>query len=308
MKQLSVKACSDLLQNKQVSATELAQDYLQHIQNENAAINAFVHLDADKTLHEAKLADERLQTGMSSLLTGVPIAYKDNFCQDGWVTSCGSKMLENFVAPYTAHVVQNLRNKGMVTLGKVNMDEFAMGSNSETSHFGITRNPWNHGHVPGGSSGGSAAAVAAPAPASRPKAASRNRGLWVFMVVSRFVACGGRRFSASASRPRDGWTRGPGCGSWCRTLPPGTRRWCRPRWAGQPVSVAPTGGPQRCGIAGTASAASSPAGPGAPSRARCGRRRSLRPRARVPTAPGRAYRRCLSSSSAPCTGGPRSGH
>ena len=161
MKQLSVKACSDLLQSKQVSATELAQDYLQHIQNENAAINAFVHLDADKTLHEAKLADERLQSGMSSLLTGVPIAYKDNFCQDGWVTSCGSKMLENFVAPYTAHVVQNLRNKGMVTLGKVNMDEFAMGSTSETSHFGITRNPWNHGHVPGGSSGGSAAAVAA---------------------------------------------------------------------------------------------------------------------------------------------------
>ena len=161
MKQLSVKACSDLLQSKQVSATELAQDYLQHIQNENAAINAFVHLDADKTLHEAKLADERLQTGMSSLLTGVPIAYKDNFCQDGWATSCGSKMLENFVAPYTAHVVQNLRNKGMVTLGKVNMDEFAMGSTSETSHFGIARNPWNHGHVPGGSSGGSAAAVAA---------------------------------------------------------------------------------------------------------------------------------------------------
>ena len=79
MKQLSVKACSDLLQSKQVSATELAQDYLQHIQNENAAINAFVHLDSDKTLHEAKLADERLQTGMSSLLTGVPIAYKDNF-------------------------------------------------------------------------------------------------------------------------------------------------------------------------------------------------------------------------------------
>ena len=100
MKQLSVKACSDLLQSKQVSATELAQDYLQHIQNENAAINAFVHLDSDKTLHEAKLADERLQTGMSSLLTGVPIAYKDNFCQDGWATSCGSKILSHLI-PHT---------------------------------------------------------------------------------------------------------------------------------------------------------------------------------------------------------------
>ncbi|AUZ04591.1 MULTISPECIES: Asp-tRNA(Asn)/Glu-tRNA(Gln) amidotransferase subunit GatA [Vitreoscilla] len=161
MKPLSVKQCSDLLQSKQISATELAQDYLNQIQEHNPAINAYIHLDADRTLAQAQKADERLQSGTDSLLTGVPIAVKANFCEEGWTTSCGSKMLENFIAPYTAHVVQNVRNHGMVSLGKVNMDEFAMGSTSESSFFGITRNPWNLNHVPGGSSGGSAAAVAA---------------------------------------------------------------------------------------------------------------------------------------------------
>ncbi len=161
MKDLTVKACSDLLQSRQTSATELAQDYLSAIEAGNAAINGYVALDKERTLNDARIADGRLASGMDSLLTGVPIAYKDVFCHQGWISACGSKMLANFVAPYTATVVQNLINKGMVTLGRTNMDEFAMGSTTETSFFGPTRNPWDVTAVPGGSSGGSAAVVAA---------------------------------------------------------------------------------------------------------------------------------------------------
>lgn len=157
----TLKQCSDLLQTKQSSASELAQEYLRAIEAGNDNIHAFVALDAQRTLAEAQQADVRLAQGGAGLLTGVPIAYKDVFCQQGWLTTCGSKMLHNFVAPYTATVVQNLLDAGMVTLGRTNMDEFAMGSTNETAYSGVTRNPWQHTHVPGGSSGGSAAAVAA---------------------------------------------------------------------------------------------------------------------------------------------------
>lgn len=157
----TLKQCSDLLQTKQSSASELAQEYLRAIEPGNDNIHAFVALDAQRTLAEAQQADVRLAQGGAGLLTGVPIAYKDVFCQQGWLTTCGSKMLHNFVAPYTATVVQNLLDAGMVTLGRTNMDEFAMGSTNETAYSGVTRNPWQHTHVPGGSSGGSAAAVAA---------------------------------------------------------------------------------------------------------------------------------------------------
>lgn len=150
-----------MLQQRQVSAVELAQEYLQTIKQNNSQINAYTTLNPDITLEEAKAADIRLQEGSGSLLTGVPIAYKDIFCHQGWKTACSSKMLDNFIAPYTATVVQNLLDAGMVTLGRTNMDEFAMGSTTETSFHGITRNPWQLEHVPGGSSGGSAAAVAA---------------------------------------------------------------------------------------------------------------------------------------------------
>lgn len=152
---------AQLLHSKQVSAVELAQDYLNAIQEHNPALNAYVHLDAEKTLAEARAADQRIAQGNAHALTGVPIAYKDIFCQQGWHSSCCSKILDNFISPYTATVVQNLLNCGMVTLGRTNMDEFAMGSANETSFYGACKNPWHTAHTPGGSSGGSAAAVAA---------------------------------------------------------------------------------------------------------------------------------------------------
>ena len=150
-----------MLQSKQISATELAQEYLAAIEAGNPAINAYITLDKAATLAEAAAADARIAAGHATALTGVPIAYKDIFCQQGWKSACASKMLDNFVSPYTATVVQNLLNEGMVTLGRTNMDEFAMGSTTESSFYGATQNPWSLENVPGGSSGGSAAAVAA---------------------------------------------------------------------------------------------------------------------------------------------------
>ncbi|WP_274572412.1 Asp-tRNA(Asn)/Glu-tRNA(Gln) amidotransferase subunit GatA [Neisseria leonii] len=157
----TLKQAGEMLRSKQISAVELAQEYLNAIDAKNPAINAYITLDQDKTLAEAEAADARIAAGQATLLTGVPIAYKDIFCHTGWRTACSSKMLDNFVSPYTATVVQNLLDEGMVTLGRANMDEFAMGSTNETSFYGATKNPWNIEHVPGGSSGGSAAVVAA---------------------------------------------------------------------------------------------------------------------------------------------------
>ena len=161
MTQYTLKQASQLLQSKQISAVELATEYLAAIAAQNPAINGYITLDQDKTLAEARAADARIAQGNATALTGVPIAYKDIFCQTGWRSACSSKMLDNFVSPYTATVVQNLLDEGMVTLGRTNMDEFAMGSTNETSFYGATKNPWNPEHVPGGSSGGSAAVVAA---------------------------------------------------------------------------------------------------------------------------------------------------
>ncbi|OSI17096.1 Asp-tRNA(Asn)/Glu-tRNA(Gln) amidotransferase subunit GatA, partial [Neisseria dumasiana] len=161
MTQYTLKQASELLQAKKISATELAQEYLNAIDARNPAINGYTTLNKELTLAEAKAADERLAAGNAGILTGVPIAFKDIFCQQGWRSACSSKMLDNFVSPYTATVVQNLLNEGMVTLGRTNMDEFAMGSTNETSFDGATKNPWNLENVPGGSSGGSAAVIAA---------------------------------------------------------------------------------------------------------------------------------------------------
>ncbi|MFS6936983.1 Asp-tRNA(Asn)/Glu-tRNA(Gln) amidotransferase subunit GatA [Neisseria animaloris] len=161
MTQYTLKQASELLQTKKISATELAQEYLNAIDARNPAINGYTTLNKELTLAEAKAADERLAAGNAGILTGVPIAFKDIFCQQGWRSACSSKMLDNFVSPYTATVVQNLLNEGMVTLGRTNMDEFAMGSTNETSFYGATKNPWNVENVPGGSSGGSAAVIAA---------------------------------------------------------------------------------------------------------------------------------------------------
>jgi aspartyl-tRNA(Asn)/glutamyl-tRNA(Gln) amidotransferase subunit A len=157
----SLKALGQMLAKKQVSSVELTQEFLNRIDTLNPEINAYIALDKDKSLAQAKAADVRIAAGSAAPLTGIPIAQKDIFCATGWKTTCGSKMLANFVAPYDAHVISQFDAAGAVNLGKTNMDEFAMGSSNETSYFGGVKNPWDFTRVPGGSSGGSAAAVAA---------------------------------------------------------------------------------------------------------------------------------------------------
>ncbi len=156
----TIKHLSTLLAEGKASSVELCQDYLGRIERLNPALNAFITVDAEKTLTEAAAADTRRASGQAGPLTGVPIAHKDIFCAEGWLTTCGSKMLSNFVSPYDAHVIEQFKAAGMPCLGKTNMDEFAMGSSNETSYYGPVRNPWDTDRVPGGSSGGSAAAVA----------------------------------------------------------------------------------------------------------------------------------------------------
>ncbi len=158
----SLKELSAALADKRISSTELTQLYLDRIARLNPDLNAYITVDAEKSLAAAKAADARRAAGNAHALTGVPLAQKDIFCAEGWRTTCGSKMLETFVSPYDAHVVTRLeKDAGMVSLGKTNMDEFAMGSSNETSYYGPVQNPWDRSRVPGGSSGGSAAAVAA---------------------------------------------------------------------------------------------------------------------------------------------------
>ena len=152
---------SGLLAEKKLSSVELTRACLQRIGRLNGELNAFISFDEDKALAAARRADERLAQGKAGPLTGIPIAHKDIFCTTGFRTTCGSRMLEHYVSPYDAHVVGELERAGMPLVGKCNMDEFAMGSSSESSYFGPTRNPWDRSLVPGGSSGGSAAAVAA---------------------------------------------------------------------------------------------------------------------------------------------------
>ncbi len=149
------------LDAREVSAVELAHDALARIAKLGAALNAFVTVDAEGALAQARAADAARSRGEAGTLAGVPIAHKDVFMTAGLRTTCSSRMLERFVAPYDAHVVEALKRAGTVLVGKTNMDEFAMGSSNETSYFGPVRNPWNPDYVPGGSSGGSAAAVAA---------------------------------------------------------------------------------------------------------------------------------------------------
>ena len=158
----SLKELAQALAARRVSSLELATLFLDRIARLNPEINAFVTVDREKTLKMAREADARRAAGTAGPLTGIPIAQKDIFCAEGWTTSCGSKMLANFISPYDATVIRKMHGEaGLVSLGKTNMDEFAMGSSNETSFFGPVRNPWDRTRVPGGSSGGSAAAIAA---------------------------------------------------------------------------------------------------------------------------------------------------
>jgi aspartyl-tRNA(Asn)/glutamyl-tRNA(Gln) amidotransferase subunit A len=158
---MTVAELSASLKAGSISSVELTRAFLARIEQYQRELNAFITISPERALAQASEADERLRAGKGGPLTGIPIAHKDIFCTRDEKTTCGSRMLANFVSPYDATVVQRLREAGAVTLGKTNMDEFAMGSSNETSFFGPVRNPWDRGRVPGGSSGGSAAAVAA---------------------------------------------------------------------------------------------------------------------------------------------------
>jgi len=157
----TVTQLSASLRQRKFSATELTQSLLARVERAQPELNAFISIEAESALAAAAAADRRLAAGDAPALTGIPIAHKDLFCTEGVRTTCGSRMLANFVSPYDATVVARLRAAGSVLVGKTNMDEFAMGSSNETSYFGPVRNPWDLSCVPGGSSGGSAAAVAA---------------------------------------------------------------------------------------------------------------------------------------------------
>ena len=161
MYQSTLAQLSTALEAKQISSEELTHLYLDRCKQFNDTLNCYITINEDNALIQAKQADKQRADNNSNPLTGIPVAQKDIFCTDGIKTSCGSKMLDNFVAPYNATIIEKMNAAGLVILGKTNMDEFAMGSSNETSYYGPVKNPWNSGYVPGGSSGGSASAVAA---------------------------------------------------------------------------------------------------------------------------------------------------
>lgn len=156
-----IKKLRQRLDNKEITAVELMNDYLAKIQKYDGEINSVITLAKDEALKEAQNADKIIAEGKQTTLTGIPILHKDLFCTKGIKTTAASKMLDNFIAPYDSTVTKKCKEQGMITLGKLNMDEFAMGSTNEYSYYGAVSNPWDNSRVPGGSSGGSAAAVAA---------------------------------------------------------------------------------------------------------------------------------------------------
>jgi len=158
---LSFSELKKSLNDRVLSSVEITSAFLDRIESLNPKLNAFITITRDAAMQSAKDADTAIYKGTATQYTGLPIAHKDLFCVDGTLTTCGSKILSNFVAPYDAHVVGQCKNVGLVSLGKLNMDEFAMGSSNENSYYGPVHNPWDTPRVPGGSSGGSADAVAA---------------------------------------------------------------------------------------------------------------------------------------------------
>jgi aspartyl-tRNA(Asn)/glutamyl-tRNA(Gln) amidotransferase subunit A len=158
---LSIGELARRLAAKEISSVALTQHFLARIQRLNPSLNAVITLTAERALEAARAADRRLEAGERGRLLGIPLIHKDIFCTEGVRTSCGSRMLDNFISPYDATIVTKLKAAGTVMLGKSNMDEFAMGSSNETSYYGPVKNPWDITKVPGGSSGGSSAASAA---------------------------------------------------------------------------------------------------------------------------------------------------
>ncbi len=157
----SIKEIQQGLAGGRFSSEEVTREYLDAIRRHNPELNCFISITDELAIEQARAADSAIANGEAGALTGVPLAHKDIFCTDGIRTSCGSKMLDNFIAPYDATVIEKFNSAGMVMLGKTNKDEFAMGSSNENSFYGAVANPWDRQRVPGGSSGGSAAAVAA---------------------------------------------------------------------------------------------------------------------------------------------------
>ena len=154
---LTLAELNEGLRARRFSSVELARHFLARIERFNPVLNAFITVTGEQALTAAQKADELIASGEAPPLAGLPLVHKDIFCTDGVLTTCGSRMLSNFVAPYDATVVERLKQAGVVMLGKTNMDEFAMGSSNENSWYGPVRNPWDPKKVPGGSSGGSAA-------------------------------------------------------------------------------------------------------------------------------------------------------
>lgn len=161
MHNFTITELIDGLKNKVFSSTEITQHFLSRIKNLDPSFNSVITITEEQAIEAAKQADQQLAKGNTASLCGIPVLHKDIFCTNGVRTSCGSKMLDNFIPPYDATVVENFKNSGAIMLGKTNMDEFAMGSSNETSFYGPVKNPWATNSVPGGSSGGSAAAIAA---------------------------------------------------------------------------------------------------------------------------------------------------
>jgi len=161
MHRKTLSELSQLLQKKEISSVELTRYFLDRIKKYDPMINSFISVTEEHAFTQAKAADDRRAKGQADALTGIPIAQKDIFCTQGIKTSCASKMLDSFIAPYNATVIEKFNQVGAVLLGKTNMDEFAMGSSNENSYYGAVKNPWDIERIPGGSSGGTAAAVAA---------------------------------------------------------------------------------------------------------------------------------------------------